>query len=92
MLRAVCVPSVTPNSATAGTAARQASLSLSCFRQEYWSGLPFPAPGDLPDPWTESVNPAFEGRFFFYHRVTWEARRAEYLINVRPSTISNLII
>ena len=66
MLRAVCVPSVTPNSATAGTAARQASLSLSCFRQEYWSGLPFPAPGDLPDPWTESVNPAFAGRFFFF--------------------------
>ena len=28
----------------------QAPLSKGFFRQEYWSGLPFPAPGDLPDP------------------------------------------
>ena len=73
MLRAVCVPSVTPNSATAGTAARQAPLALGCFRQEYWSGLPFPAPGDLPDPQTESVNPAFAGRFFFFFFFTTES-------------------
>ena len=30
--------------------ARQASLSMGFSRQEYWSGLPFPSPGDLPDP------------------------------------------
>ena len=34
--------------ATVGTVARQA-LSMGIFRQEYWSGLPFPAPGDLPE-------------------------------------------
>ena len=28
------------------------------FRQEYWSGLPFPSPGDLPDPETEPWSPA----------------------------------
>ena len=36
-------------------------------RQEYWSGLPFPAPGDLPDPGTEATSlasPAFAGGFF----------------------------
>ena len=30
--------------------ARQALLSMGFSRQEYWSGLPFPSPGDLPDP------------------------------------------
>ena len=35
---------------TPWTVACQASLSIGFFRQEYWSGLPFPSPGDLPDP------------------------------------------
>ena len=33
-------------------------------RQEYWSGLPFPSPGDLPDPGTEPMSPALTGWFF----------------------------
>ena len=33
-------------------------------RQEYWSGLPFPPPGDLPDPGVEPTSPALIGRFF----------------------------
>ena len=33
-------------------------------RQEYWSGLPFPSPGDLPDPGIEPMSPALAGRFF----------------------------
>ena len=36
--------------ATPWTVARQAPPSMGFFKQEYWSGLPFPAPGDLPDP------------------------------------------
>ena len=36
--------------ATPWTAACQAPLSMEFSRQEYWSGLPFPSPGDLPDP------------------------------------------
>ena len=32
--------------------------------QEYWTGLPFPPPGDLPDPGIEPASPAFAGRFF----------------------------
>ena len=35
---------------TPGTVACQAPLSTGFSRQEYWSGLPFPSPGDLPDP------------------------------------------
>ena len=33
-------------------------------RQEYWSGLPFPSAGDLPDPGFKPVSPALAGRFF----------------------------
>ena len=38
------------DSVTPRTVARQAPLSIEFSRQEYWSGLPFPNPGDLPDP------------------------------------------
>ena len=47
--------------------AHQALLSMEFYRQEYWSGLPFPSPGDLPDPGTEPaslVSPALAGGFF----------------------------
>ena len=33
-------------------------------RQEYWGGLPFPSPGDIPDPRIEPASPALAGRFF----------------------------
>ena len=47
--------------------APQAPLSMGFSRQEYWSGLPGPLPGDLPDPGIEPVSlrsPALTGRFF----------------------------
>ena len=44
----------------AWTVARQAPLSTEFSRQEYWSGLPFPSPGDLPDPGIESRSPALQ--------------------------------
>ena len=40
------------------TVAYQAPLSMGFSRQEYWSGLPFPSPGDLPDPGTEPGSPS----------------------------------
>ena len=49
------------------TVAHQAPLYMEFFRQEYWSGLPFPSPGDLPDPGIKSaslVSPALAGRSF----------------------------
>ena len=46
--------------ATPWTVARQAPLSLGFPRQEYWSGLPFPSPGDLPDPGIEPTSPALQ--------------------------------
>ena len=45
---------------TPWTAARQAPQSTAFSRQEYWSGLPFPSPGDLPDPGIEHGSPALE--------------------------------
>ena len=39
-----------PNLATPWTSAHQAPLSMGFSRQEYWSGLPFPSPGDLANP------------------------------------------
>ena len=44
--------------ATPWTVARQAPLSMGFSRQEYWSGLPCPPPGDLPDPGIEPQSPA----------------------------------
>ena len=43
---------------TQWTAAHQAPLSMGFPRQEYWSGLPFPSPGDLPNPGIEPTFPA----------------------------------
>ena len=55
----LCLTLVTP-----WTVAHQAPLSIGFPRQEYWSGLAFPPPGDLPDPGVKPVSPALAGRFF----------------------------
>ena len=46
--------------ATLWTVARRAPLSLEFFRQEYWSRLLFPSPGDLPDPGIEPMSPMLQ--------------------------------
>ena len=45
---------------TPWTVARQAPLSMELSRQEYWSGLPFPFPGDFPDPRITPWSPALQ--------------------------------
>ena len=50
--------------ATAWTVALQAPLTMGFSRQEYWSGLPYSSPGDLPGPGIEPESPALAGRFF----------------------------
>ena len=52
---------------TPWTVAHQAPLSVGLSRQEYWSGLQFPSPGDLPNPGIEPetlTSPALAGSFF----------------------------
>ena len=45
---------------TPGTIAHQAPLSMGFHRQEYWSGLTFPSPGDLPDTGIKPESPALQ--------------------------------
>ena len=55
------------DSVTLWTVAHQAPLSMELSRQEYWSRLPFPTPGDLPEPGMEPMCPvssALAGGFF----------------------------
>ena len=49
---------------TPRTVTFQAPVSMGFPRQEYWSGLPFPSPGDLPDPGIKLASPALAGRLF----------------------------
>ena len=58
----VCVQSLSrvQLSATPWTVARQAPLSMGSSSQEYWSGLPFPAPEDLPAPGIEPRSPPLQ--------------------------------
>ena len=62
---------------TPWTVVHQAPWSMGFPRQEYWSGLPFPSPGDLPDPGIEPMSPALAGRFFTTS-ATWEAQEGTY--------------
>ena len=70
--------------ATSWIIACQAPLSMEFSRQEYWSGLPFPTLGNLPDPGIELVSlasPALADGYF-YHCVTWETHyRSVYIYN-----------
>ena len=57
----------------------QTPLSMRFSMQEYWSGLPFPSPGDLWDPENESVSyVSYVGRQVLYH---WEALNTDYVIS-----------
>ena len=51
---------------TPWTVVHHAPLSMGFPRQEYWSRLPFPPPGDLPNPGIEHVFAALAGRFFTF--------------------------
>ena len=65
--------------ATVWTVACQAPLSMGFSRQEYWSGLSWPPPGNLPYPGIEPASPALTGEFF-HHWATCEAFGVAYLI------------
>ena len=58
------VPELCPAFLTAWPVAHQALLSTGFPRQEYWSELPFPSPGDLPKPGIKHASPALAGGFF----------------------------
>ena len=69
---------------TLWTVALQAPLSMGFSRQGYWSGLPWPSPGDLPDPRIEPLSlmsPALAGEFFTAS-TTWEASFSSELSSI----------
>ena len=67
-----CVSACVRHFVTPWTVTRQASWSMGLSRQEYWSGLPFPPAGDLPNSGIEPTCPALAGGFFTTS-TTWEA-------------------
>ena len=72
-----CSISRVPLFVTPWTIAHQAHLAMGLYRQEYWSGLPCPPSGDLPNLGIEPaslMSPALSGRFFTTS-ATWEAPR-----------------
>ena len=74
---------------TPWTIARQAPLSMGFSRHEYWNGLPFPSPGDLPDPGIKPASltsPALAGRFFTTS-ATWEAEVRSMRQSQRPDQV-----
>ena len=76
--------------ATLWTVALQTPLFMGFPRQEYWSGLSFPSPGDLPDPGIEPASltfPALTGGFFTTSS-TWEAHICVVGAELRQSKLS----
>ena len=66
---------------TPWTVAWQTLLSMEFSKQEYWSGLPFLFPGDLPDPRIEPQSPTLQGRFF----TIWATREAYSILSNEPN-------
>ena len=73
------------------TVACQAPLSIGFSRQEYWSGLPFSSPGDLPDPGIEPASPASTGGFFNIS-ATWEDPLNSYYLPASVLGGGNIIL
>ena len=74
---------------TPWTVAQEAPLSMGFTRQEYWSGLPFPSPADLPNPGIKPRSPALAGRFFIAEppgkpRVRWGSSKGMIRGQPRP--------
>ena len=61
---------------TPWTVAQQAPLTMGFSRQEWWSGLPFPSPGDLPDPGIQSKFPALQAEFLLSELLGRSVQRA----------------
>ena len=81
----VCVLSSVLLFATPWSAACQGPLSIGFPRQEHWSGLPFPPPGDLPDPGIQPASPvipAFSGGFFTTEPPIWSNKYPKKIIQI----------
>ena len=65
-----------------GTVAYQAPLSMGFSRQEYWSGLPFPSPRNLPNPGIEPRSPALQTLYHLSHQGSPESTLHILITNI----------
>ena len=84
------------------TVACQAALSMRFSRQEYWSGFPFPIPGDLPNPGIKPGSPALHadtlpseppGKPKIVYRLTESEKRSRSIVSdsLRPRTVAHQV-
>ena len=78
--------------ATPWTLAHQDVLSMGFPRQAYWSGLPFPSPGNLPNPVTEPTSPALADRFFNTNSPGKPYRGIYYTLNGKISCLTSWML
>ena len=84
--------------ATPGTVAYEVPPSMEFSRKEYWSGLPFPSPGDFPDPGIEPGSPALQAEDFTIwatgSRAKWKCRtfRSKTTVNFKMATTIAILI
>ena len=83
------VANMYPTLASSWTVARQAPLSMGFFRQEYWSGLPFPSPGDLPDSGNRTHISCTAGAFFTAEPPGKPQRSLKRLVKIRMQFFSH---
>ena len=76
--------SVVSDSAAPWTVAYRASLSTGFSRQEYWSGLPFPPPGDLPNPGIERMFPKMLNRYIIVDWVFLGINILDFQASISP--------
>ena len=74
-----------PTLVTPWTVACQAPLSMGLSRQEYWSGLPFPSPGDFTNPEIKPGSPALAGGFYTTS-TTWEGLPSGKVVKNPPAS------
>ena len=80
--------------ATPWTVAPQAHLSMGFSRQEYWSGLPVPPSGDLPDPGIKPMSPTLAGVFFTTEppgKPIWATGHFIFSVNKSPPPCTDLM-
>ena len=77
------------NFATPWTVDCQAPLSMGFHKQEHWSELPFPSPGDLADSGIEPTSPALAGGFFLPLRFSGKPLNLKYL-NVKTKAETSI--
>ena len=73
--------------ATSWTVAHQALRSMGFPRQECWRGLPFPSPGNLPDPGIEPMSPALAGGFFTTETPEKPSQHSKHQVLVTMATV-----